>query len=251
MIEINNLTYRWPGTDKPQLDIEHLSVRQGEKLFISGESGSGKSTLLGLLAGISVPDTGTITIADTELSSLSASKRDIFRADHVGMIFQQFNLLPYLNVLENVLLPCHFSSVRRQRLTTEANRAATLLLSDLGLSPTLFTKPVTALSIGQQQRVAVARALMGKPELVIADEPTSALDQNARDKFLSLLVSQCEATGSSLLFVSHDQTLKSHFDREVCLSEINRAKSVSDDEDTHETGVLDAGVSESKERTRS
>ncbi|RXJ72110.1 methionine ABC transporter ATP-binding protein [Veronia nyctiphanis] len=223
MIKIENIKFHWPGQRSPQIDICDLELAQGHRMFISGQSGCGKSTLLSLIAGISVPDSGLVMVADRDLTQMKASKRDAFRADHLGLIFQQFNLLPYLNVLENVTLPCYFSALRKSRVSGGLEVEAKRLLSALGLGEGLHRQPVTALSIGQQQRVAVARALIGKPSLVIADEPTSALDHDSRDKFLSLLVEQCEASNSSLIFVSHDHTLKSHFNEVVSLPDINRA----------------------------
>ncbi|MES1162446.1 MAG: ATP-binding cassette domain-containing protein, partial [Rhizobacter sp.] len=145
-----------------------------------------------------------------------------FRADHVGYIFQQFNLLPYLSVIDNVLLPCRFSALRAQRAGVP-HRAAESLLARVGLAQALWSRPAAQLSVGQQQRVAAARALIGTPELVIADEPTSALDAPLRDGFMDLLLGECRAAGSTLVFVSHDERLAARFDRRLSLPEINRA----------------------------
>ena len=224
-ISLKNVKYRW-GPKRPlTLDIETLEIESGERLFLYGASGSGKSTLLNILAGVLIPEFGTVQCLGREINKLGNRERDRFRADHVGMIFQQFNLVPYLSVLENVLLPCHFS-VRRNdnagagKLTaTEAGQ----LLDHLGLAGELRARTVTQLSVGQQQRVAVARALIGKPELIIADEPTSALDADRRARFLDLLLGKCKALGSTLLYVSHDLSLMSHFTRCVSMSELNRA----------------------------
>jgi putative ABC transport system ATP-binding protein len=226
LIELSELGFAWPG--QPELlDIPAFSLQSGESLFLKGPSGSGKTTLLGLLGGVQKPARGHIRLLGTDLSQLSAGARDHFRVDHTGYIFQQFNLLPFLSVRENVELPCHFSKLRRQRAQQRHGsvpQAATTLLAHLGLQDAqLLSRRADALSIGQQQRVAAARALIGQPELVIADEPTSALDTDAREAFLQLLFAECREAGSSLLFVSHDQSLAPLFDRSLSLAELNRA----------------------------
>ena len=226
LIDLNAATYAWPG-QPTLLNIESFTLLAGEKVFLKGPSGSGKTTLLGLLGGVYVPQTGTIELLGQNLASLSAVERDRFRADHTGYIFQMFNLLPYLSVVENVTLPCRFSTLRRQRALerhSDLTVAALDLLNGLGLAdPALLARRVTELSIGQQQRVAAARALIGSPELVIADEPTSALDADSREAFLRLLFAECDAAGSTLLFVSHDSSLEALFDRALSLRDINRA----------------------------
>lgn len=221
VIALTNLHFRWRGQPRDTLAIAELHVAQGGHLFIRGASGSGKTTLLNLLAGILVPDSGSLSILGQPLDKLGNSARDRFRSDHMGIIFQQFNLLPYLSVLENVLLPCHFSA-RRQAQAGDMRQTAQQLLGHLGLEQALWQRPVTELSVGQQQRVAVARALIGKPELIIADEPTSALDTDTRDGFLDLLFREAEAQNSTILFVSHDPHIASHFPRVVDLAEMNR-----------------------------
>ncbi|MGF1864322.1 ABC transporter ATP-binding protein [Enterovibrio norvegicus] len=223
ILKLENVRFRWEGQSDWQIDIPAFSVEQGEKVFLKGASGSGKSTLLSLIAGINLASSGNLQLCETELTALKGSQRDAFRADNIGYIFQQFNLLPYLSVLDNVLLPCRFSSLRKQRVSGDLAQEAKRLLLALDLPETCLTKPVTALSIGQQQRVAAARALIGKPALLLADEPTSALDFDSRNAFIALLMKECEHAGSSLLFVSHDHTLESHFDRSVSLTEINGA----------------------------
>ncbi|HSM23175.1 MAG TPA: ATP-binding cassette domain-containing protein, partial [Rubrivivax sp.] len=146
-------------------------------------------------------------------------RRDAFRADHVGYVFQQFNLLPYLSVLDNVRLPCRFSRRRAARAPADA---AEHLLARVGLAEALWRRPAAQLSVGQQQRVAAARALIGAPELVIADEPTSALDTDLREAFMDLLLEACAGAGSTLVFVSHDDRLAARFDRRLELPAINR-----------------------------
>jgi putative ABC transport system ATP-binding protein len=226
VIDVRRLRFTWPGADADCLAIDELALAAGASLFLYGPSGGGKSTLLGLLAGVLLPREGNVSLLGTAWSSLSGSHRDAFRADHVGYIFQQFNLLPYLSVIDNVLLPCRFSALRRQRARTDSaspTGTAQLLLRHMGLHEALWRRPAAQLSVGQQQRVAAARALIGRPEVVIADEPTSALDAALRDGFMDLLMKECQAAGSSLVFVSHDERLASRFDRRLSLAQINHA----------------------------
>ncbi|MCU1719334.1 ABC transporter ATP-binding protein [Pseudomonas sp. 5P_3.1_Bac2] len=226
LIHLAELGFAWPG--QPELlDIPSFTLEPGQSLFLKGPSGSGKTTLLGLLGGVQKPQRGSIKLLGQDLSQLSAGARDRFRVDHTGYIFQQFNLLPFLSVRENVELPCHFSKLRASRASARhgsVGAACQRLLGHLGLDQPQFLKRRAGdLSIGQQQRVAAARALIGQPELVIADEPTSALDSDAREAFLQLLFAECQAAGASLLFVSHDQSLAGLFDRSLALAELNRA----------------------------
>ncbi len=226
MIDVRALRYRWPGSAHDCLAVDALRVAAGSTLFLHGPSGGGKSTLLGLLAGVLLPREGSVSLLGTEWAALSGARRDAFRADHVGYIFQQFNLLPYLSVLDNVLLPCRFSGLRRRRAAAQAGSpqaAAAALLQRVGLGEPLWARPAAMLSVGQQQRVAAARALIGQPELVIADEPTSALDSALRDGFMALLLQQCRDAGSTLVFVSHDERLAALFDHSLSLPQINRA----------------------------
>jgi putative ABC transport system ATP-binding protein len=216
-VHISGLSYSWPTESQPTLEIPELKVAMGARLFVQGSSGSGKSTLLSLLAGVVVPQQGSIDVLGESLHTRSSTQRDRFRADHLGYIFQQFNLVPYLTVLENVTLPCRFSRRRRARVK-QPEKEARRLLDHLGMSSDdLIDKSVTALSVGQQQRVAAARALMGSPQLIIADEPTSALDADNREAFIQLLFKECQREGSTLLFVSHDRRLAPLFDRTVTL----------------------------------
>ncbi|BBM65783.1 ABC transporter ATP-binding protein [Vibrio alfacsensis] len=229
VVELKNAQFVWPGSESATINIPQLHIAQGEHVFIKGPSGCGKSTLLALLTGINTLTSGSISVLNTDMASLKASQRDKFRADHVGYIFQQFNLLPYLNVIENVLIPCQFSRVRRNRVASNAaslEKQATTLLERLHLPKALHNKTVSELSIGQQQRVAAARALIGQPELVIADEPTSALDHDNRKAFIELLMEQAKLANATLVFVSHDPTLESLFDRTLNLPEINQAQTL-------------------------
>ena len=223
VIDIRQLQFSWRSDLPLVLDIDTLRIQRGERVFIKGASGSGKTTLLSLLAGVLNPRQGQLQVLGKNLPQMQAAARDRFRADHIGFVFQMFNLLPYLSVLENVTLPLHFSARRRQRIKHPMNEARRLL-SHLDLNdPTLLARPVAELSVGQQQRVAAARALIGSPELLIADEPTSALDADRREAFIRLLINECNDSNTTLLFVSHDQALQQHFDHTLSLGEINRA----------------------------
>jgi putative ABC transport system ATP-binding protein len=219
------LRFAWPGAPAPCIDIEHLEIEAGEAVFLHGPSGCGKSTLLSLLAGVLVANAGRVTLLGQDWAALSGAARDRQRVAHVGYIFQQFNLLPYLSVLDNVLLPCRFSARRREQAGREggARAQAAQLLEAMGLQQTLWKRQAMQLSVGQQQRVAAARALIGHPEVVIADEPTSALDEDRREAFLDVLVEACRANRSALVFVSHDQRIAARFGRHLLLPEINRA----------------------------
>ncbi|HKL52253.1 MAG TPA: ATP-binding cassette domain-containing protein, partial [Wenzhouxiangellaceae bacterium] len=194
LLEIEALTYAWPGDPAPVIDGLDLVVDPGQRVFLAGASGSGKSTLLALIGGLVTPAGGRIRISGQDLATLSRARRDRFRADHLGVIFQQFNLLPWLDPVANVLLGCQFSPARRQR-AGNPERAATELLAAMGLADDRWTRRADELSVGQQQRVAAARALIGQPDLVLADEPTSALDADRRDVFIELLFAQAERAG--------------------------------------------------------
>lgn len=225
MIAIEDLRFQWNPEETVVLKIEELSILDGERVFVEGPSGCGKTTLLNILSGIAQAGSGVVSVLGHDLTIMTASERDAFRADNVGVIFQMFNLLPYLSMVENVALPCRFSGVRNQRATrrsANAEREAERLLNRMGLSSET-SRPVSRLSVGQQQRVAAARALIGTPELVVADEPTSALDGDAREAFLDLLLDECRESGATLVFVSHDTSLAERFDRRISLPEINRA----------------------------
>ena len=222
---IEQLRFAWPGSAAPVIDIEALSVHAGEALFLHGPSGCGKSTLLSLMAGVLVADAGRAMLLGHDWAKLSGSQRDRSRVAHVGYIFQQFNLLPYLSVIDNVLLPCRFSARRCAQAARDGTPRAQAeqLLARMGLERALWSRPALQLSVGQQQRVAAARALIGQPELVIADEPTSALDEDRREAFLDTLLNACAANHSALVFVSHDRRIAPRFSRHVLLPEINRA----------------------------
>ena len=226
VVELDDILFNWPGQTVATLEMTHFALARRDQVFLSGPSGSGKSTLLALIGGIVLPQRGRVRLLGQDMRSLSASARDRFRVDHIGFIFQQFNLIPYLSMLDNVLLPCQFSTYRRQRALAQGQTlraAAASLLESLDLAPALWDRPATQLSIGQQQRVAAARALIGRPEIIVADEPTSALDADRQQGFLDLVQRECEQADASLLFVSHDQRLAQRFTHRLALDQINRA----------------------------
>ena len=219
IIKLNNVRFRWPGWPPFSISVDKLSVREGEKILLLGESGSGKSTLLSLICATLLADSGTVVIGGTEIKTLSGWARDRFRAEQIGVIFQQFNLLPFGSVLDNILLPLRFAPIRR-RNCNDAPRNAVELCQDLGLPDNVETTKAENLSVGQQQRVAVARALIGQPPILIADEPTSSLDEANQDNFLEVLFEQVRAYNSTLLMVSHNPRLSEGFDRVLHMSEI-------------------------------
>lgn len=225
VVHIENLRFRWQRGHAPCLDIASFVIEGGERLFLHGASGSGKSTLLALIGGVLTPETGHVEVLAADLTRMNGPRRDHFRADHIGFIFQQFNLVPYLSVIDNVLLPCRFSKRRRDRALVGGatlHDEAVRLLDHLDIEAPLRARPVVQLSVGQQQRVAAARALVGRPELVIADEPTSSLDADRQAAFLDLLLRECGEAGVTLVFVSHDLRLAERFTRVVELTSFNR-----------------------------
>lgn len=219
VLAIEGLRFRWPSSTQDVLTIDHLHVHAGEQVFVRGASGSGKSSLLSLAAGVLTAPQGDVRLLGRSLNTMQGSARDALRAEHIGYVFQQFNLLPYLSVINNVLLPCRFSARRAEQAggPKGMHDAACSLLTALDLDPSLLLRPAGTLSVGQQQRVAAARALIGQPSLVLADEPTSALDESLRDRFMDLLLQACKHSGCALLFVSHDARLAPRFGRCVDL----------------------------------
>ena len=218
-IRLDSVRFYWSKNKDFKIFIPELKISQGEKVLLLGESGSGKTTLLSLVSGFLSPISGDIYLNEKNINSLSARSRDQYRSDNIGIIFQQFNLLPYANVIDNIILPLYFSKVRASKIINQKETAINLCKS-LRLPDTVTRMQANNLSVGQQQRVAVARALIGNPSLVIADEPTSSLDSDAQNIFLDLMFSQIEKNNSSLLMVSHDTSLSSYFDRVIDINEI-------------------------------
>jgi putative ABC transport system ATP-binding protein len=221
-LAINNVEFRYSSTTPNVLTIPAMSIESGEKVFLFGPSGSGKTTLLGLIGGLMLPSKGAITVLGKVTSTMGNGARDSFRAQEIGFIFQVFNLVSYLSVIDNVTLPCKFGR-RTSAGFASADKEAQYLLEQLGIGNTIGQK-ISDLSIGQQQRVAAARSLIGSPGIIIADEPTSALDADARTGFLNVLFAQAKREGSSILFVSHDRSIASNFDRSIALSSVNTVK---------------------------
>ena len=218
-IRLDSVRFYWSKVADFKIYIPKLEIGRGEKVLLLGESGSGKTTLLSLICGFLSPISGDIFLNEQKLNDLKANKKDQFRSDNIGIIFQQFNLLPYANVIDNITLPLYFSKKRDSRVTNHREAAFNICRS-LQLSESTIAMQANKLSVGQQQRVAVARALIGNPSLIIADEPTSSLDTSTQKKFLDLMFRQIEEHKSTLLMVSHDSSISNYFDRTINMNDI-------------------------------
>lgn len=212
---------------RPIIDIKQWQLGKSEQVFLFGPSGCGKSTLLNIISGIVRPQEGKVNVLGTDITRLRSSKRDRFRAQHIGVVFQQFNLVPYLSVLNNIQLAMHFAkdaSVKADPMETEVTKRQRILtmLEALQLPSDCAQQKASELSVGQQQRVAIARALINKPDVLIVDEPTSALDASAKDAFMQVLIATATSSNAALIFVSHDQSLAKHFKRVESLTDINQ-----------------------------
>ncbi len=216
---LNNVRFAYANSSNqhPTIDIKQWVVQDGESVFLQGKSGSGKSTLLNLIAGTLTPQRGSIEIAGTDITQLSNTQRDIFRAQYLGIVFQQFNLVPYLSVLDNVLIAGYFANNTQIDLPERARGLCQRLL----ISEYLLTQEARHLSIGQQQRVAIARALLNRPRLLLVDEPTSALDADATQSFMDLLKQEQQANKCAMVFVSHDPNLAQYCDTQITMSQLN------------------------------
>ncbi|MEM0929150.1 MAG: ATP-binding cassette domain-containing protein [Pseudomonadota bacterium] len=220
---MEEVRFRYREDADHQFILDQLSVRREETVLLTGESGAGKSTVLGLLCGVLAASAGSIMVGGHTISGQSGSKRDRIRADHIGYIFQSANLLPYLSPTDNVLLAGQFAKARAGKAGTspDARRAhAEALLDRLGVGS--ITRSASTLSVGQQQRVAAARALFGSPDLLVADEPTAALDNHNRDRFFELFLSEAKKNGAGALVVSHDTSVVPLFDRHIDLRSLSR-----------------------------
>lgn len=220
-IDIKNAEFSYAtNPERNILKIDRWQVKQGQQLFIHGESGSGKSTLLNLICGLNLSNKGSVSVFEKSLNEMSNRERDKHRANNIGYIFQKFNLIDYLSAIDNIKLAKHLSSNK-----TPTNFLTQIhdMLTTLNLTTKEWHRPVHQLSVGQQQRVGIARALINQPKLIIADEPTSSIDQASRDSFISLLSSMCEQNQSTLLFVSYDMSLRENFDSSIALTDINTA----------------------------
>lgn len=225
-INLSNVHFSYPESPKsPVLNIQSWSLTKGEHAFIYGPSGCGKSTLLSILNGLLCSNEGNVTVLGQRLDKMSRRQRDAFRAKHIGYVFQQFNLIPYLNAIDNIRLAHYFA---KSVSTSSLNKDITALLTRLNMPEQDWKKPVRSLSIGQQQRIAIARALINKPTLFIADEPTSSLDKDNTDSFMALLMSVVKNSGITLLFVSHDISLSRYFNRVESFIDINSVRALQD-----------------------
>lgn len=228
-IQFKQVEFSYPAMSSPLLVVDELKIQNGSKVFLHGRSGCGKTTLLSLIAGILTPTNGSIDVLGQRISEMKDGRRDEFRADHMGFIFQIFNLIPYLSIIENILLTTRFSKARRaatanrsRSIEKEAKRLLTAM--ELSTDEDFLAKKVHELSLGQQQRVAAARAFIGSPDIIIADEPTSALDEESRNSFLNILFEECQQNATTLIYVSHDSSKSDRFDAKIDLHLLNQAR---------------------------
>jgi len=218
LISVENLKYSLGDNIKFRLNIKKFILNKSDSILIYGESGAGKSTFLNLLSGTLNPQEGSINILGTNIAETSSSIKDKIRGDHFGIVFQTFNLLPYITVKNNILLGKAYSN-RKQSISN--NDEVKTLMDNLSLNyKELIDRKAYELSIGQQQRVAVARALIGKPEIIIADEPTSALDKDNQNEFINLLFKSLDENEQGLIMVSHDQKVSNKFKTVKNITEI-------------------------------
>ena len=220
-LAVRDLVFGWSAAE-PIIHVQSLHLEAGDTAVVHGPSGCGKSTLLGLVTGVLPMQRGEVWVAGEALHGLKPAAADALRRRHVGYVFQQFNLLPYLSAQDNMLLPWRLQDT--QALSEPQARERMRVLCDaFGLSQSLWTQPAGNLSVGQQQRVAAIRALLLQPALLVADEPTSALDAANSRALMQVLVQQAKDSGSALLVVSHDAALLPLFDQSIAFDERMRA----------------------------
>lgn len=218
LIQLHDIVYKF--TQDNMFSLDDLTIHQGEHSLILGPSGCGKSTLLNLISGSITPQQGCIQVLGQDMTALKSVQKDRFRADHIGIIFQQFNLLPFADVYTNIALATEFSKIRKKNVH-DIKAEIIQLLEHLNLpAATVLHKKANQLSVGQQQRVAVARALLGKPQIILADEPTSALDDDAANRFMELVFKNAEIVGATVIMVSHNRDFIPFFPRHIALAEI-------------------------------
>lgn len=215
MITIERLSFHYPRS-RFQLRIEDLTIASGNATAVVGPSGSGKTTLLHLISGILPVEVGNLRVAEYVVSELSEAARRSFRLKNIGMVFQSFELIEYLNVLDNVLLPCRINDA--VPLSSTVRERAEMLIRQVGLDAHL-RKSVTRLSQGEKQRIAICRALLTQPSLILADEPTGNLDPATSDQILQLLINAVRVDGATLVMVTHDHSLLHHFDQTIDFSQ--------------------------------
>ena len=220
MIKIQSLHFNYP-TGEFRLDIPEFSVTKGEKVAVIGPSGSGKTTLLNLIAGIMTPLQGTVSVSDIQVSELDDRERRDFRITNIGFVFQDFGLLDYLNVLDNVLHP--FRITGALTLDREVRARATTIAQDMGIGDKL-KRNSNDLSHGEKQRVAICRALLPQPKIILADEATGNLDPDNKTLILDLLFRAVEDHAATLLAVTHDYELLKRFDRVVDFQEFHQGE---------------------------
>ena len=223
LIELKHVSFAYPKAPAHVvLNIPHWCVEAGQHLFLYGPSGCGKSTLLQVIGGLLSVQSGQVNVLDQPLHLMRKRQRDALRVERMGFVFQQFNLIPYLDAQRNVALAAYFS--RRHGDRREVHDNIQQLLKRLNINSHLWRQPVGNLSIGQQQRVAIARALINRPELMIADEPTSALDEANTDAFMELFMELAAEYQSTVIMVSHDRQLARYFPQQRLLSSINQVQ---------------------------
>ncbi len=226
IINLNQIRFAYSKeSERCVLDLPSWNVAAEESVLLIGESGSGKSTLLNMLCGILIPDSGTMNVAGQALETMNNRQRDRFRAKQIGYVAQNFNLIPYLSAIDNIKLANYFSRNASDASNNNPNNGLEMkaLLLELNITQEHWNRPISQLSIGQQQRIAIARAVVNRPQLLIADEPTSSLDQSNRDNFMSILMATAKAHETTLVFVSHDLSLSRYFDRIDSMSDINKS----------------------------
>ncbi len=211
MIALDNLNFEYPQTGF-RLAVESLEIARGEKVAVVGPSGSGKTTLLNLIAGILIPDSGSVTVNDIQVSQLSDAQRRNFRIANVGFVFQQFELIGYLSVFDNIRLAYLINNSLSE--TAETGERVKQLAEAVGIADKL-RRPIHQLSQGEQQRVAICRALLTNPDLILADEPTGNLDPDNKQRILDVLFEQVDHGGQTLLVVTHDMEIVERFERQV------------------------------------
>ncbi len=210
-LDISGLEMRFPGLDTPVLTIPRLHLPAGEQLAITGASGSGKSTLVNAITGLETATSGSVSWGETNMATLSTGRRDAFRAAHIGLVMQDFHLFPGLSAFENVVLPARLS----RRLTPTARERALHLLETTGIARP--NQNIETLSRGEMQRVAVARALLSKPGVIVADEPTASLDRRTGEEVSDLIVRLARQEGATLVVVTHDPALMERLERRIAL----------------------------------